>query len=86
MVRKAPAHTTCVLYDPADGSIVLMHTVVTLAGAKPAARKAVEDEARSILSARKWHRKGLRALHPRAGAVKPGVAYEVSRGKLIAAK
>ena len=84
MAQKAIAQTTCVLYDPADGSIVLMHTVVRFGGSKLAGRKAAEVEARSIVARRKQHRKELKALHVKADAVQPGVAYRVSRGRLTA--
>jgi hypothetical protein len=86
MPQKETAQTTCVIYDPADGSILLMHTVVRLRGAAPGAPGADEAEARSILARRNQDRKELRALHVNADDVQPGFGYRVSRGKLTAEK
>ena len=61
MARKETAQTTCVLYDPADGNVVLVHTEVRFGSSRPAGRKAAEAEARSVLSRRKQHRPDLRA-------------------------
>ena len=84
MLQKETAQTTCVIYDAADGSIVLMHTVVRVRGAMPGAPGADEAEARSILARRNQDRKELRALHVNADDVKPGFTYRVLRGKLMA--
>ena len=84
MAEKAP--TTCVLYDPADGSVVLTHTVVRLRGSTSGGPQDAEDEARAILSRRKPHRPDLKALHVETDAIKPGAAYRVSNGKLTPAK
>jgi hypothetical protein len=85
MARPKPSHTTCVLYDPIDGGVVLMHTVVRLAGAKPGTRKTDEAEARAIAARLPRPPKTLKAVHVPAADLKPDVAYRVSRGKLIAA-
>jgi len=86
MPQTETAQRTCVLYDTADGSIVLMHTVVRLRGAPPAAPGADEADARSILARRNQDRKELRAIHVNADDVQPGLRYRVSRGKLTAEK
>jgi hypothetical protein len=86
MPENETAQTTCVIYDPADGSIVLMHTVVRLRGAAPGVRGADEADARSILARRNQDRKELLALHVKADDVQPGFRYRVSRGKLTAEK
>ena len=82
MPRKSPAATTCVLYDPADGGIHLVHTVVQFHGARPANWSAVEKEARQILSASKRDRSGLKSLRVDAKALAPGLSFRVVRGKL----
>ena len=84
MPQKETAQTTCVIYDPADGSIVLMHTVVRLRGAAPGVRGADEADARSILARRNQDRKEFLALHVNADEIQPGFRYRVSRGKLTA--
>jgi hypothetical protein len=84
MPQKETAQTTCVIYDPADGSIVLMHTVVRLRGAAPGAPGADETDARSILARRNEDRREFLALHVNADDVQPGFKYRVSRGKLTA--
>jgi hypothetical protein len=86
MPQKETAQTTCVIYDPADGTIVLMHTVVRLRGAAPGASGADEADARSILARRNQDRKELRALHVSADDVQPGIRYRISRAKLTAEK
>jgi hypothetical protein len=82
MPRTLPKTETCVLYDPADGSIHLAHTVVLFSGAKAASWKAIEREAREILSSNKRDRPGLKSLRVRANALTPDSAYRVVRGKL----
>ena len=86
MPQKETAQTTCVIYDPADGRIVLMHTVVRLRGAAPGAPGADEADARSILARRNQDRKKLLALHVNADDVQPGFRYRVLRRKLTAEK
>jgi hypothetical protein len=86
MPQKETAQTTCVIYDPADGSIVLMHTVVRLRGAAPGVPGADEADARSILARRNQNRKELLVLHVNADDVQPGFRYRVARGKLTAEK
>jgi hypothetical protein len=83
MPQQGTAQATCVIYDAADGSIVLMHTVVRVRGATPGAPGADEAEARSILARRNQDHKEFRALHVNADDVKPGVTYRVLRGKLM---
>jgi len=86
MPQKETAQTTCVIYDPRDGSVVLMHTVVRLRGAAPGAPGADEADARAILARRNQDGKELLALHVNADDVQPGFSYRVSRGKLTAEK
>ena len=83
MPQKTP-QTTCVIYDPADGSIVLTHTVVRFRGAAPGTPAADEADARSILARRNQDRKELVALHVNADDVQPDFGYRVSQGKLTA--
>ena len=82
MAKRPPATATCVLYDPADGVIHLVHTVVYFAGAKPRAWQAVEKEARQILSESRRDRARLKSMRVKAKAIEPGVSYRVVRGKL----
>jgi hypothetical protein len=82
MAKRPPATATCVLYDPADGDIHLVHTVVYFRGAKPRSWQAVEKEARQILSESRRDRAGLKSMRVNARAIEPGVPYRVVRGKL----
>lgn len=82
MARTSPTTATCVLYDPADGDIHLVHTVVYFPGAKPRAWRTVEKEARQILSESRRDRAGLKSMRVNAKAIAPGVSYRVVRGKL----
>ena len=82
MPRRPPAADTCVLYDPSDGGIHLVHTVVTFAGAQRASWKSVEKEAREILVSSRRDRSGLKSLRANARTLAPGVDCRVVRGKL----
>src|SRR4051812_34473881 len=67
MARKktsgATATASCVLYDPADGSIVHTHTVVRFDRGRVPSPKDLETEARASLAKQPNHREGLRVLH-----------------------
>jgi hypothetical protein len=82
MAKKPPATATCVLYDPADGDIHLVHTVVYFPGATPRAWAAVEKEARQILADHQRDRAGLKSMRVNTKAIEPGVSYRVVRGRL----
>lgn len=66
MARKktsgAPTSASCVLYDPADGSIVHTHTVVRFDRGSLASAKELESEARASLAKQPHRRAGLQAL------------------------
>lgn len=82
MPQKPIQAATCAIYDPADSSVQLVHTVVRIGGGKAPDQAAVEAEAREILTTVKRDRPGLSTLHVREDAVSPGGPYRVLRGKL----
>ena len=69
MARKkttgTPASASCVLYDPADGSIVHTHTVVRFDRGSVPSSKQLETEAHASLAKQPHRREGLHALHVR---------------------
>jgi hypothetical protein len=81
MARKkssgAPATASCVLYDPADGSIVHTHTVVRFdRGSVPSPRE-LETEARASLAKQPNHRDGLQVLHVKTDDLMPEGEFKV---------
>jgi len=82
MLQKLIKAATCAVYDPADSSVQLVHTVVRIGGGKAPDQAAVEAEAREILTTIKRDRPGLTTLHIKEDAVSPGGPYRVLRGKL----
>jgi len=82
MNPKEISAATCAIYDPADSSVQLVHTVVRIGGGKPPDQAAVEAEAREILATIKRDRPGLSSLHVKEDALSPGGPYRIVRGKL----
>jgi hypothetical protein len=81
MARKktpgAPATASCVLYDPADGSIVHTHTVVRFDRGSVPSPKALETEARASLAKQPNNREGLHVLHVKSDDLAPEGEFKV---------
>lgn len=86
MARKktpaAPASASCVLYDPADGSIVHTHTVVRFDGGRLPSPKDLESEAQAALQKQPHRRSGLQTLHLKPGDLESEDDLRVEAGKL----
>lgn len=82
MFKKPIEAATCAIYDPADSSVQLVHTVVRIGAGKAPDQAAVEAEAREILATFKRDRPGLNALHVKEDALSSGGPYRIVRGQL----